>query len=178
MSVISLLVMADGEGLETVGYVLESGEVVGVADVAKGMKMRGRSRPTAASTTIFRELDINGSGSVRGEGEWARDSNVRVWCEWGVRMARQKTSLSETVGLFIGENTAVNYCAASRDLKTLCCVTCVSCSTGFVRPFLGPTGPRTRDTITTRPVGRKQRSASKRGGRTSRSKGGQSNQFF
>jgi hypothetical protein len=148
MSVISLLVMADGEGLETVGYVLESGEFVGVADVAKGMKMRGRSRPTAASTTIFRELDINGSGSVRGEGEWARDSNVRVWCEWGVRMARQKTSLSEKVGLFIGENTAVNYCAASRDLKTLCCVTCVSCGTGFVHEGMTiawahwPTDPR------------------------------------
>jgi hypothetical protein len=72
MSVISLPVMLDGEGLEAVVYVLESGEIVGVADVEKGVKMRprrGRSRPMAASTTMFRELDINRSDSVRGEGE-------------------------------------------------------------------------------------------------------------
>jgi len=98
--------MLDGEGSETVGYVWESGEIVGVADVEKGMKMRGRSRPMAASTTMFRELGINGSGSVRGEGEGegegARGSRVRVRCEWGVRMVRQKKkSLSETGGLFI-----------------------------------------------------------------------------
>jgi hypothetical protein len=61
--------MWDGEGLETVGSVSDSGEIVGVADVEKGTKMRGRSRPAAASTTMLRELAINGSDPVLGEGE-------------------------------------------------------------------------------------------------------------
>jgi hypothetical protein len=60
--------MWDGEGFETVVSVSDSG-VVGEADVEKGTKMRGRSRPAAASTTMLRELAINGSDPVLGEGE-------------------------------------------------------------------------------------------------------------
>jgi len=67
MSAISLRVIGDVEGLVTVGSVSDSGEIVGVADVENGVNTRCRSRPTAASTTMFRKLDIVKS--------------VSVWCE-------------------------------------------------------------------------------------------------